>query len=244
VSRIIIGLDVTMPLMEAAEKTNSDLVLTHHPLLISPEKNFDFQNMPGRAICAAARNHISIVSMHTNLDKAHAGLNDYFAARIGIENTRTFLPQKNTGITDGSMPDETNFSHMTGMGRIGRLDSPLTLNELALRIKKDLGLVHLRVTGALNKIVREPAVCTGSGGSLVEEFIRSDADVYITGDVKYHEARQIETASKSLIDVGHFGSEHMAVDLLAGQLSTAFSTAGLDIEIIKYLKEKDPFTIV
>ncbi len=245
VGRIMIGLDVTMPLMEAAEKSNSDLVLTHHPLLIAPEKKIDFQTMPGSAIYLAAQNNISIISMHTNLDKADDGLNDYFASRIGIENTQPFLPQKKTGIADGLISDdEKKNSHMTGLGRIGCLDSPLMLNDLALRIKKDLGLINLRVTGAMTGTIRKVAVCTGSGGSLVDEFIRSGADVYITGDVKYHEARLIEAASKALIDVGHFGSEHMAVDLLAGQLSTAFSTAGLNIEIKKYLKEKDPFTIV
>jgi dinuclear metal center YbgI/SA1388 family protein len=245
VSRIMIGLDVTMPLMEAAKNTDSDLVLTHHPLLITPEKKIDFQTMPGSAVCAAAQNHISIIAMHTNLDKADAGLNDYFTSRIGIENTLPFLPHKYTGLTDGLVQDNEKSSPCrTGLGRIGQLDSPLPLNDLAERIKNDLGLVNVRVTGDMARTVGKVAVCTGSGGSLVDEFIRSGADVYITGDVKYHEARQVEAASKALIDVGHFGSEHMAVDLLAEQLTSEFSTAGLNVEIIKYLKEKDPFTIV
>jgi len=91
--------------------------------------------------------------------------------------------------------------------------------------------------------VETVAVCTGSGGSLIEDFLNSSAEVFITGDVKYHEARRVEEYSKGVIDVGHFGSEWMVVDLLFEKLTSAFHEKGFDIEVIKYKKEKDPFTI-
>ncbi|MCK5685733.1 Nif3-like dinuclear metal center hexameric protein, partial [bacterium] len=62
--------------------------------------------------------------------------------------------------------------------------------------------------------------------------------------IKYHEARLVEQESKAIIDVGHFGSEHMAIDLLYEKLTLAIQNAGLDIEIIKYKEENDPFNIV
>jgi len=62
--------------------------------------------------------------------------------------------------------------------------------------------------------------------------------------MKYHEARRVEEFSKALIDVGHFGSEHMAIDLLFEKLSRAIQKTGLNVQIIKFEKEKDPFTIV
>jgi len=235
VNKILIGLDVSIPLMMAAKKTNSDLVLTHHPLLITPEKSFDFQKMPGSAIQIAAQQNISIVSVHTNLDKANNGLNDYFASKIGIQSIAPFLPETT------SNPD---IDSLSGLGRLGRLDKPLSVQDLAIQIKHCLGLSYLRVTGDMNLQVSKIAICTGSGGSLINEFIQSQAQVYITGDVKYHEARQAEEASKVLIDVGHFGSEHIAIELLSNRLNLAFKKAGLNIEISKFLKEKDPFTIV
>ncbi|MCK5162623.1 MAG: Nif3-like dinuclear metal center hexameric protein, partial [Desulfobacula sp.] len=81
-------------------------------------------------------------------------------------------------------------------------------------------------------------------GSLLDAFLNSDADVYITGDMKYHEARRVEEYSKGLIDVGHFGSEHIAIDLLFDKLTQASQKTGLNIQINKFKKEKDPFTIV
>lgn len=235
VKKIMIGLDVSLPLMNAAKENHCDLVLTHHPLMLKAEKNIDFNEMPGKAIEMAARHRINIISVHTNLDKAIDGLNDYFAAKIGIQGTKVFYTEKLSDISmDGAI----------GMGRIGSLEKNIPLKQFAAAIKAKLALNHLRVIGNLDLPVNTVAVCTGSGGSLVGLFLKSRADVYITGDIKYHEARLVEENSKALIDVGHFGSEHIAVDLLYEKLSHAVQKAGMDIEIKKYTKEKDPFIIV
>lgn len=225
VKKVLIGLDVSLDLMNAAKKGNYDLVLTHHPLIFHPQKSIDFSKMPGSAIKIAANHSINIVAAHTNLDKASNGLNDYFANTIGVKKTEIF--------------DET-----TGIGRIGSLQSRTLLKQLTTQLKEKLGLTHLRVTGDMDLPVNSVALCTGSGGSLVSEFLRSKADVYITGDIKYHEARCVEQYSKALVDVGHFASEQIAVDLLFDILSQAKKKAGLNIEIKKFKKEKDPFTIV
>jgi len=236
VTKVMVGLDVTMPLLLAAKKSKSDLVLTHHPLMMTPEKSFDFEKMPGSAIRLAAREKINIVSLHTNLDKANNGLNDYFASRIGIQETASFL--------QGPPEPGPEESLLDGIGRMGGLKKAQPASDLAQQIKEQLGLSSLRVTGDMTRPVKIVAVCTGSGGSLVDAFIRSTADVFVTGDIKYHEARAVEEAGKILMDVGHFASEHMAIDLIEKRLAQAFQTACVNMEIIKYLTEKDPFTIV
>ncbi len=235
VKKVIIGLDVTPALMNAAKEKNCDLVLTHHPLMLQPEKTIDFSKMPGSAIEIAVKHKINIISAHTNLDKANQGLNDYFAAKIGMIETKVFFQENFSLISD----NET-----TGIGRTGFLEKPILLRQLAKTVKEKLVLSHLRVTGNMDLPITAVAVCTGSGGSLVDTFLKSNADVYITGDIKYHEARLVEQGSKALIDVGHFGSEHMAIDLLFEKLTQSIQNARLDIQIIKYREEKDPFNIV
>jgi len=235
VKRVMIALDVSMPVMVAAKKAHCDMVLTHHPLMLRPEKSIDFNRMPGSAVEIAAKYGISIISAHTNLDKAIEGLNDYFAAKIGLQETSVFL-------ADTSSP--SLLENIIGIGRIGTLESKTILEKLVHQIKKKLDLSHLRVTGNMDLPVSRVAICTGSGGSLLDEFLRSTADVYITGDIKYHDARRVEEYSKALIDVGHFGSEHMVVDLLFEKLSQAVQNAGLNIQIEKFENEKDPFIIV
>lgn len=233
VQKILVALDVTREVMAAAKAWQADMVLTHHPLFITPEKTIDFRKMPGAAIAAAAMNRICIVAAHTNLDKARDGLNDYFCQRADLTCGSPLLPE----------PDETGGQNL-GIGRVGDLKTPLPLEEVAHRIKRRLNLDHLRLVGDPGLEIRRVAVCTGSGGSLLPAFFRSGADLYITGDVKYHEARDVQEQGKALMDVGHFGSEIIAVELLANAVENAAEAESFQIEIKGFGLEKDPFTIV
>lgn len=235
VKKILVGLDVSMELMEAAKAWGADLVLTHHPLLMSPELSFDFGKMPGMALAMAAMEKISIVSAHTNLDKAVHGLNDYFAQILGIECEGALDMEGQPG----QCPDK-----FQGIGRLGQLTPGQPFREFIVQVKERLNLDHLRVTGDLNLMVQKVALCTGSGGSLVDAFLRSSADVYITGDVKYHEARKIEALGKGLMDVGHFASEIIGVDLLVSSLHQVFLSLGYQTQIKGFKGETDPFKIL
>ncbi len=236
VKRILLALDVTMEAMTAAHLSQSDMLITHHPLLITPEKSIDFGTMPGAAIELAAREKIAILSAHTNLDKASDGLNDYFAEQLGIQCERPLRPFYLDGDSFGDS--------QVGIGRFGRLNSPMTVDQLARMIKQQLNIPALRVAGCLDLEVDTVALCTGSGGSLAGHFLSSLAQVYITGDLKYHEARDIEAKGKAVIDVGHFASEHIVIGLLKSRLAKALLSLGSEIEIIEFKDEKDPFIII
>ncbi|WP_022668408.1 Nif3-like dinuclear metal center hexameric protein [Desulfospira joergensenii] len=235
VKKILVSLDITLPVMEAAASWGADLVLSHHPLMMNPEKRIDFGAMPGQAIAISAREKICILSAHTNLDKALNGLNDHFAGIIGLENLVPFYSPP------GSFPRE---EEPAGLGRIGDLGKNIRLKDLVEDVKKRLGLDRARVTGDLEGEISRVAVCTGSGGSLVQEFLDSSAQLYITGDLKYHDARQIQAGGKASVDVGHFGSEIIAVDLLTQQLEQAGRKRGTSMEVKGFNREKDPFIIV
>jgi dinuclear metal center YbgI/SA1388 family protein len=208
------------------------MVLTHHPLFITPLKTVDFSGMPGAAIALAAEARIAVVSVHTNLDRAAGGLNDHLADRLGIQAVRVLE-------TDG--PDTDSPGAMTGLGRVGPLTAPVPLARLADQIRSRLGGHPVRVVGDPGRTIREAAVCSGSGGSLIPAFLASGADVYITGDIKYHEARLIESHGKALVDAGHFASEIIASDLLARRLDQAVTRAGFFLEIMTFAGETDPF---
>ncbi|MFO7750254.1 MAG: Nif3-like dinuclear metal center hexameric protein [Desulfobacteraceae bacterium] len=233
VQRVLVALDASMEVMAGAVQWGADLVLTHHPLMMAPAKNVDFGTMPGKAICVSATEKISIVSAHTNLDKAENGLNDFFAGIIGLEECTPFLPHWFSGETT-----ETR----AGLGRAGRFASPPALGDLAESIKEKLSCPYLRTTGNQKQIITSAVVCTGSGASLTEKFLESGKDLFITGDMKYHEAREIEQAGRALMDVGHFASEHIAVRLMVKQLETAAEEAGILLEVKGFEKETDPFT--
>jgi dinuclear metal center YbgI/SA1388 family protein len=235
VKKILVGLDPGMQVMQAARAWQADLVLTHHPLVITPEKTIDFGRMPGSVISMAATEKIAIVCAHTSLDKVWNGLNDFFADRLNIRCIGALVPE-------GGGKDHTSF--ITGIGRIGTIPSPVLLAQMAAQIKERLGLDRVRVVGKLNLMIHQVAVCTGSGGSMIPAFLESGADLYVTGDIKYHDARLVESHGRALIDVGHFASEIIAVDLLERRLTQAASRAGYDLEIKQFTQETDPFTLV
>ncbi len=193
--------------------------------------------MPGSAVAFAARNKISIVAAHTNLDKAFQGLNDYVAGKMGLKVTSVLLKEP------CSYPPVSREEQFTGLGRICSLPVPQEVSDMVSRIKKTLGIPHVLVIGDSSHEIRTVALCTGSGGSLLDCFFSSGADVYITGDLKYHEARTIEEHGKTALDIGHFGSEILAVDLFVEKIAQRAVQEGHQLEIKGYSGEKDPFII-
>lgn len=131
-----------------------------------------------------------------------------------------------------------------GMGRIGELDEKIELKSLALKIKEKLRLKYVKISGNHKLIVKKAAVCTGSGSGMMKYFLSSGAEVYISGDLKYHDARDAQAANLGIIDIGHFASEHLIVDVLAKRLERVLSEAGIYVEVKPYSLEDDPFDIV
>jgi dinuclear metal center YbgI/SA1388 family protein len=106
-----------------------------------------------------------------------------------------------------------------GLGRIGRLATPVSLTDLAVMVKDTLPVVSVRIAGKLAKTITTVAVCGGSGAGLLQKAIFAGADVLITGDVKYHEAQEAAAAGIALIDAGHFGTEQPVVAAVAAYLT-------------------------
>jgi dinuclear metal center YbgI/SA1388 family protein len=130
-----------------------------------------------------------------------------------------------------------------GLGRIGRLPHELTLDAFAAHIKEALGCDHLRLIGREGRAINKVAVCGGSGSGLLHTAHRQGADVLVTGDVKYHEARQAEDLGIALIDAGHFATEKMMIKHLSGALHKAARERHWEIVFEAYAGERDPFRL-
>ena len=131
-----------------------------------------------------------------------------------------------------------------GLGRIGDLSKGSDLMAFARRIKGKLELSSVRVAGDPDLPVYSAAVCSGSGSGLLSAFLASRAQVYVTGDLKYHDARITEEAGRGLIDIGHFASEHLMVEVLADMLKSRIKAARLDVRVEPSGLEKEPFVII
>lgn len=128
-----------------------------------------------------------------------------------------------------------------GIGRIGMLESPKPLGAFAVDVKKRLGLDAIKIAGDPELMIEKAALCSGSGSSMLDRFYASDAKVYISGDLKYHDAMDAVQKGLALMDVGHFSSEVPVVQALAKRLGNMLEEGGIKVSVIACDMESDPF---
>jgi hypothetical protein len=110
-----------------------------------------------------------------------------------------------------------------GSGLIGELPVPAEEEYFLRQLKETFGLSVIKHTKLLRKHVHKVALCGGAGSFLISKAIAAGADIYITGDVKYHEF--FDANGKLIIaDIGHWESEQFTVHLLFDILQSKFPT--------------------
>lgn len=332
VKHIVVALDPSPSVVNAACDKKADLLITHHPLMFNPLKNIILNTTIGKIINLSVCRKLAIFTAHTNLDCVCGGLNDVFAEKIGLKNLRllnsvntsddykivvyvpadsyqkvlsavletkagiiddytcctfrhggtgTFKPGKVSNPVIGKVNkiNEVNevkietrvrkkylknvidqirrhhpyeamaydiyplydIENQNGIGRLGELESPMTLDRLSGEIKTRFGLKMVKVAGQLDMLVKKVAICTGSGSGLMKHFFASDADVFISGDLKFHDARDAENQSRGLIDIGHFASEELMIDMIKGRLGKMIKDNGLNVKVEALRQEEDPY---
>ena len=117
-------LTVTEAAAEYAAETSVDLIISHHPLIFAPLKRVTLDNSVGRIIYSLVTHRISLFVGHTNIDRAEGGLNDWLAESLHLLDVGVLEPEL----------DES------GYGRIGRLQSKMTLASLAKYVGEVLGI--------------------------------------------------------------------------------------------------------
>ena len=115
----------------------------------------------------------------------------------------------------------SNSNIHEGAGMIGDLPSPITETEFLQKIKSTFKCEVIRHTHLLGKPIQRIAWCGGSGSFLLSRAIGAGADIFITGDFKYHEFFDAENQIV-IADIGHFESEQFTIDLLGELLQEKF----------------------
>ena len=211
VSSVLLGLDCTPELVDEAVSCGADMIVTHHPLIFSGLKKISPDDQVGEAVIKAIRAGISIYAAHTSADKVLAGVSGAMASRLGLENV-TILDEDGEG---------------TGLGVVGDLPEPLTAAEAAALVKERFGLKAMRSSRPVEGRIGRVAMCGGSGGSLIPAARRSGAQLYISGDISYHNFFTPE--GFMIMDIGHYESEIEIVDILFSLLRKNFPTFAVRI---------------
>ena len=211
VSSILLGLDCTPELVDEAVECGADMIVTHHPLIFSGLKKISPDDKVGSAVIKAISNGISIYAAHTNADKVLSGVSGAMASRMGLENVE-ILDEDGDG---------------TGLGVVGNLPEPMSAEEVIAMVKSKFSLKAMRTSRPLTEKISRVAVCGGSGGSLIGAAVRSGAQLYVSGDISYHNFFTKE--GFMIMDIGHYESEIEIVEILFSLLRKNFPTFAVRI---------------
>jgi dinuclear metal center YbgI/SA1388 family protein len=237
VTKILFAVDPTIEVIEEAIEWGAELVIAHHPLLLKGVTSVAANTAKGKAVHRLIESGTALLTVHTNGDSAVGGVSDVLADALGLQDVAPLTPA-----ADG-LPEE-------GIGRVGDLADVLTLGDFAARVFGILPSVAggVRVAGDRDGLVRRVAVCGGAGDSLFAEVRASNADVYLTADLRHHPASEAREAAVNdrpyLIDVSHFASEWLWLPAAAEALGNVLSDQGHEVEIRVSTTNSDPWDFI
>ena len=185
----------------------NSLLIVHHPLIFKPLKELNYDLFVPNLLREAIKKDISIVSMHTNFDKTH--LNRYV-----VESVLGFVIQ-----------DSEEF--------ICSFEVNMDFDLFVKLVKERLNLAYIKCVKK-QEFIKTASIVVGSGSDLLKE---SKSDCFLTGDIKYHVAKEAYESGVSLIDIRHYESEIYFAQCLQKQLQN-FSLNGI------IANSKNPFNYI
>lgn len=126
-----------------------------------------------------------------------------------------------------------------GIGRIGTFVEPVDRRDIFGRIKRGLGIDHLLIAGPREGKISRAAVCAGACGDLFNDALAQKAELYLTGEMRHHDAIRATLAGMTVVCTLHSNSERATLRKLAERLKK--DLPGLDLVLSKV--DRDPFTI-
>jgi dinuclear metal center YbgI/SA1388 family protein len=222
IKKLALALDPCLKTISIALKKNADFILCHHPLTLKPR-------LPNRLdsfhaiLSKLLKQETWLYSAHTSLDANPDGPVNWLGARLSLKEMMVLAPTSKS-------PDQ-KFS---GFGCIGQLPETTSIKTFLSKLHSILPEQKYRLIGDKPENVKKLAYCPGSGADLANRAFSLGADIYITGDIKYHQAMEIAELGFA-IDVGHFILEEKMMYYWYKQLKSQ-----LDIEVF-FIPGSDPF---
>ena len=224
--KVYVALDATDEVISECIRWEADLLVTHHPLLMSGIKKVNSEEYLGRKVLALAEHGIAHYAMHTNYDVVKMSELAERALRLQdvqvLEVTGTFQDGRDCGI-----------------GSVGTLSEKISAKDCCEYVKKAFGLQSVRLFGSPEAPVYRLAVSPGSGKSMIAPALEQKADLLVTGDIGHHDGLDAVDQGLLIIDAGHYGIEHLFIGQMAEYLKRNFP----ELEV-RQAENKETFTVL
>jgi len=224
VKKVYIALDPTDSVIADAASWQADLLITHHPMILSPFKSVTDGDYIGRRLIQLIQHDISYYAMHTNYDVMRLG--ELTGEILGLTNLRVLSEGLSLEESDlvreqvKSNPPREGLSPLTneniwenkdleplGIGVIGNLPDVISLRDCCELVKEKFNLQEVKVFGDLARLVKRVGIAPGSGKSTIPAGISKKIDVLVTGDIGHHEGLSGIDHQLAIIDAGHYNTE-------------------------------------
>ncbi|MBQ7014909.1 MAG: Nif3-like dinuclear metal center hexameric protein [Clostridia bacterium] len=215
VSKILLTLDVTREAVEKAISIGAELIVSHHPVIFNPMKRISDESIQYMLI----RNDISVISAHTNLDKAEGGVNDALALKLGLSDIQS---------VESEDPEEL------GLARIGSI-AETDIRSFALYVKIALGADGVEFSG--KSPVKNVCVVGGSGGGALLDAKKAGADTLVTGEAKYNHFSEALEMGMNLVVAGHYHTENVVLEPLKDYMLSTLHDVTVEIFNCKFTEK-------
>lgn len=195
VKKVLVALDVTSKVCDAAIEGGYDVIVSHHPFIFKGLTAINGEDPVSAKVIKLISNGIAVMSFHTRLDAVSGGVNDMLAVLLDLKNVKSF-----------GEGDET-------LGRIGELDSPMEISDFAKRVKDALHAPVVLYSETDIPVFRV-AVLGGSGSDDIGAARKAGADTYVSGELKYHDMTDASENRINLLEAGHFYTENPVCHVL------------------------------
>ncbi len=223
VTAVLVALDLRREVLDEAHEHGCEAIVVHHPPIFPAVSALTDTPGPAELVLRAAEREVAVVAAHTNLDSAAGGLNELMAAALGIFNATPLTPNV----------DKPGV----GLGRIGTRPE-ISLGDLLEKVREFYGEGEVTRTGDPAQGIKTIACCTGSGAGLIDAAREKRADVYVTCDLKYHDADR--AGQMPLIGLGHATVESRAMRRWSEKLATKLQTTGA--QVLSAETDTDPWS--
>ncbi len=197
IKRVLVALDLTVPVAEEAIAGDYDLVLTHHPIFLEPVTAISPDRFETAAAYRLIRHGIGMFAAHTNLDAAQGGVNDVLAGLLGLIDIQPLPPEN--------------------LGRMGALKEPVPFSAFTEMCASMLH-TEARIVGDTNDPIRSVAVIGGAGGGDVAHIAMAGCDAFVTGEMKHHQALEAAYLGLHCCVLGHYETENIVLKPLIDRL--------------------------
>lgn len=225
VKKVMTTLDIRPNVVKEAIENNIDLIVAHHPIMFRPAKNLDISNPQNKMYSDLLSNNIAVHSAHTNVDATINGMNYWLAEALSLKKI-------------------TSINELNGLGITGYISHPEKLENFSEKLKKIFNLPEMRIVKPYNDTkVNKVGIIGGDGGKFYPTMIEKGVDTFITGDVYYHTAHDMQSAGLNVIDPGHH-VEAIFIKKMAELLNLWNQQNNWDIVVIESKANTEPFTFI